>query len=85
MSRTNMKSVLLSASVLFFFGCNSMPVDEPPVAEKTEDAKPAEEKKENLVWDAGTVQLKLEKLAEGVYAYYPTDAQEKNTKGYPRS
>jgi len=83
MSRTIMKSVLLSASVLFFFGCNSMPVDEPPVAEKTEDAKPAEEKKENLVWDAGTVQLKLEKLAEGVYAYYPTDAQEKNTKGYP--
>ncbi len=43
----------------------------------------AEEKKENLVWDAGTVQLKLEKLAEGVYAFYPTDAKEKNSKGYP--
>ena len=43
----------------------------------------AEEKKENLVWDAGTVQLKLEKLAEGVYALYPTDAREKNSKGYP--
>ncbi len=43
----------------------------------------AEEKKENLVWDAGTVQLTLEKLAEGVYAFYPTDAKEKNAKGYP--
>jgi cyclase len=43
----------------------------------------AEEKKENLVWDAGTVQLTLEKLAEGIYAFYPTDAKEKNAKGYP--
>ena len=43
----------------------------------------AEEKKERLVWDAGTVQLELEKLAEGVYAYFPTDAKEKNPKGYP--
>ena len=42
-----------------------------------------EEKKENLVWDAGTVQLKLEKLAEGIYAFYPTYAKEKNAKGYP--
>ena len=83
MSNNFVKLALLSVSALFFFGCNSMPVDEPPVAEKTEDAKPAEEKKENLVWDAGAVQLELEKLAEGVYAYYPTDAQEKNPKGYP--
>jgi cyclase len=43
----------------------------------------AEEKKENLVWDAGTVQLELEKLADGVYAFYPTDARSKNLKGYP--
>jgi len=43
----------------------------------------AEEKKEQLVWDAGTVQLELEKLAEDVYAYYPTDAKENNPKGYP--
>jgi len=43
----------------------------------------AEEKKENLVWDAGTVQLQLEKLADGIYAIYPTDAKEKNAKGYP--
>jgi len=43
----------------------------------------AEEKKENLVWDAGTVQLQFEKLGNGVYAIYPTDAKEKNPKGYP--
>jgi len=43
----------------------------------------SEEKKENLVWDAGAVQLEIEKLADGVYAYYPTDAKEKNPKGYP--
>jgi len=43
----------------------------------------AEDKKENLVWDAGTVQLELEKLKDGVYALYPTDAKEKNPKGYP--
>lgn len=43
----------------------------------------AEEKKEQLVWDAGSVQLQYEKLAPGVYAYYPTDAREKNRKGYP--
>ncbi len=43
----------------------------------------AKEETENLVWDAGSVQLELEKLAEGVYAYYPTDAKEKNPKGYP--
>jgi cyclase len=42
-----------------------------------------EEKKEQLVWDAGTVQLEMEKLANGVYAYYPTDAKDKNPKGYP--
>lgn len=82
-SKNAVKWALLSASVLFFFGCNSMSVDEPPVAEKTEDAQPAEEKKENLVWDAGAVQLELKKLADGVYAFYPTDAKEKNPKGYP--
>ncbi|TDJ58948.1 MAG: MBL fold metallo-hydrolase [Nitrospina sp.] len=60
-----------------------MPANEPPVAEKTEDAQPAEEKKEQLVWDAGAVQLELKKLADGVYAFYPTDAKEKNSKGYP--
>lgn len=43
----------------------------------------AAEQKEQLVWDAGLVQLELEKLAPGVYAYYPTDAKEKNPKGYP--
>ncbi len=43
----------------------------------------SEEKKENLVWDAGAVQLEYAKLAPGVYAYYPTDASEKNPKGYP--
>jgi len=45
--------------------------------------KKAEEKKEKLVWDAGTVQLEMEKLASGVYAFYPTDAKDKNPKGYP--
>lgn len=37
----------------------------------------AKEKKKNLIWDAGTVQLELEKLGAGVYAFYPTDAREK--------
>jgi glyoxylase-like metal-dependent hydrolase (beta-lactamase superfamily II) len=83
MSNNVVKLALLSASVLFFFGCNSMPADEPPVAEKTEEEKPEEEKKEQLVWDAGAVQLELKKLADGVYAFYPTDAKEKNPKGYP--
>ncbi len=41
------------------------------------------EKKENLVWDAGKVQLKMERLAEGVFAFYPTDAKMNNEKGYP--
>ena len=83
MSKNVLKLALLSASVLFFFGCNSMPADEQPMAEKTEPAQAAEEKKENLVWDAGAVQLEYHKIAPGVYAYYPTDAQEKNPKGYP--
>ncbi len=43
----------------------------------------ADDKTENLVWDAGKVELQLEKLAEGVYTFYPTDAKEKNAKGYP--
>ncbi len=72
------KLFVMMVAGFFFFGCNSM-----PVAEKTENAKPAEEKKENLVWDAGAVQLEYHKLAPGVYAYYPTDAREKNSKGYP--
>jgi len=83
MSKNVVKLALLSASVLFFFGCNAMPADEQPMAEKTEPAQAAEEKKENLVWDAGAVQLEYHKIAPGVYAYYPTDAQEKNSKGYP--
>ncbi len=83
MSKNVVKLALLSASVLFFFGCNSMPADEQLKAEKTEPAQAAEEKKENLVWDAGAVQLEYHKIAPGVYAYYPTDAQEKNPKGYP--
>lgn len=83
MSKNVVKLALLSASVLFFFGCNSMLADEQLMAEKTEPAQAAEEKKENLVWDAGAVQLEYHKIAPGVYAYYPTDAQEKNPKGYP--
>ena len=43
----------------------------------------ADEKKEHLVWDAGSVQLEMEKLANGVYTYYPTDAKDKNPLGYP--
>jgi glyoxylase-like metal-dependent hydrolase (beta-lactamase superfamily II) len=38
---------------------------------------------ENLVWDAGAVQLQKQQLAPGVYAVYPTDARAKNPKGYP--
>lgn len=49
----------------------------------TAEEKKSEEKEEQLVWDAGTVQLEMEKLANGVYAFYPTDAKEKNSKGYP--
>ncbi len=46
-------------------------------------AEAKKEKKQQLVWDAGAVQLKMEKLSKGVYALYPTDAKEKNPKGYP--
>ena len=83
MSKNVVKWALLSASVFFIFGCGSTPVDEPPLAEKTENTQPAEEKKENLVWDAGAVQLEYHELAPGVFAFYPTDAREKNPKGYP--
>lgn len=83
MSKNVVKLVLLSASVLLSFGCSSMPAEKQSGAEKTEAAPTAEEKNENLVWDAGTVQLEYHKLAAGVYAYYPTDAKEKNPKGYP--
>jgi len=83
MSKTIAKLALLSAAGFFFFGYNSIFADQKPAAEKVGDAKPAEENKEQLVWDAGSVQLEMEKLANGVYAYYPTDAKEKNLKGYP--
>lgn len=43
----------------------------------------AEEQKENLIWDAGAVQLEYHKVAPGVYVYHPIDAKEKNSKGYP--
>ena len=42
-----------------------------------------EEQKENLVWDAGAVQLEYHKVAPGVYVYHPTEAKENNSKGYP--
>ncbi|KKD59681.1 polyketide cyclase [Grimontia sp. AD028] len=35
------------------------------------------------VWDANKVQLVAEKLDDGVYAYYPTDAKELEKKGLP--
>ncbi|OEF62006.1 polyketide cyclase [Enterovibrio norvegicus] len=35
------------------------------------------------VWDANKVQLISEKLGEGVYAYYPSDAKELENKGLP--
>ena len=63
------KISVMVVAVLFFFGCNSILV--------------AEEKKENLVWDAGAVQLEYHKLAPGVYAYYPTDAKEKTPRDIP--
>ena len=83
MSNNVIKLALLSAAMLFIFGCNSTPADKKPIAEKTGDAKPEEEKKEQLVWDAGAVQLEMEELTNGVYAFYPTDAKDKNPKGYP--
>jgi len=62
------KLFLLTVFSIFFFGASFIH---------------AEEKKEQLVWDAGAVQLEYKKLAPGVYAYFPTDAREKNPKGYP--
>lgn len=35
------------------------------------------------VWDANKVVLKNQKLADGVYAYYPTNAEEYQAKGLP--
>ncbi|WP_232312633.1 MBL fold metallo-hydrolase [Enterovibrio coralii] len=35
------------------------------------------------VWDANKVQLVSEKLGEGVYAYYPSDAKQLEQKGLP--
>ncbi len=52
-------------------------------AASSSHAEAKKEKKQQLVWDAGAVQLKMEKLSKGVYALYPTDAKEKNPKGYP--
>jgi cyclase len=33
------------------------------------------------IWDGNTVQMQSEKLADGVYAYYPNNARELNAKG----
>lgn len=35
------------------------------------------------VWDANLVELESKKLADGVYAYFPSDAEEKAPKGLP--
>lgn len=35
------------------------------------------------VWDANLVELESKKLADGVYAYFPTDAEDKAPKGLP--
>ncbi|WP_371185779.1 MBL fold metallo-hydrolase [Thalassotalea maritima] len=35
------------------------------------------------VWDANIVVLESEKLADGVYAYFPNDAKSKETQGIP--
>ncbi len=83
LSKYVLKYALLLVIALFFFGGNAFTADKTLVAENTKLDKAVEEKKEQLVWDAGSVQLEMEKLANGVYAYYPTDAKEKNTKGYP--
>jgi cyclase len=71
--RLNWKKILWMVPAAILFGWSLA----------TAGAQKAEEKKEQLVWDAGTVQLEIEKLANGVYAYYPTDAKDKNPKGYP--
>jgi glyoxylase-like metal-dependent hydrolase (beta-lactamase superfamily II) len=74
---------ILAVTGVFTFACNTISSDKTPSAVETEATKAVEEKKEQLVWDAGSVQLALEKLGNGVYTYYPTDAKEKNPKGYP--
>lgn len=68
-----LKIYFLAALAIFFFASGMA---------GSEESK-SEEKEEQLVWDAGTVQLEMEKLANGVYAYYPADAKDKNPKGYP--
>lgn len=35
------------------------------------------------VWDANKVQMVAEKVGDGVYAYYPSDAEALEQKGYP--
>ena len=75
-------SIILLTAV-FTFGCNTSSSINNTVKGDAEATKAVEEKKEQLVWDAGSVQLELEKLANGVYTFYPTDAKEKNPKGYP--
>jgi len=70
---SNQSKYFLAVTVILLFGISTIEAEE----------KKSEQNKEQLVWDAGTVQLEMEKLAEGVYAYYPTDAKEKNPKGYP--
>ena len=74
---------LLVVTGILTFGCNTMSSDKTASAVNAKASKAMEEKKEQLVWDAGSVQLELEKLGYGVYTYYPTDAKEKNPKGYP--
>jgi glyoxylase-like metal-dependent hydrolase (beta-lactamase superfamily II) len=37
------------------------------------------------IWDANTVDLKLQKIAEGIYAILPTSAAQETTKGIPQA
>ncbi|MGV7219989.1 MAG: MBL fold metallo-hydrolase [Nitrospinales bacterium] len=74
---------MLVVIVVFTFGCNTLSPDKTASSVDAEVTRAVEEKKEQLVWDAGSVQLELEKLGNGVYTFYPTDAKEKNPKGYP--
>ena len=88
LNKNNLKLSFLLAIALVFFGCSIFSNDKTLVAGKTEGVDPAAEKsteakKDQLVWDAGTVELELEKLAKGVYTFRPTDAKDKNPKGYP--
>ena len=74
---------MLIVTGVFTFGCNTMSSDKTAAAVDAKATKSVEEKNEQLVWDAGSVQLEVEKLANGVYTFFPTDAKAKNPKGYP--